>query len=228
MSPGPNRETSLSARRVPAALLALTLTVLPVASTPRAPANQPADQVPALLADDTADLRDLALLARADRNRRNAVTRLAQKPSPVVAPKVVAAKAPARVAPRPAPPQPRRTEGYPGPKAAGNLAVVISYALAQVGKPYRYGAAGPAAFDCSGLIQSAFARIGVRLPHSAAGIGRLGTYVPRSAWTPGTVLAYGGHVGLYLGNGRMVHASRAGQPVKVANVYGNPSGRRIG
>lgn len=121
-----------------------------------------------------------------------------------------------------------RTEAHPAPRPAGNLAAVVAYALAQQGRPYRWGAAGPSAFDCSGLIMAAFLRIGIRLPHQSGGIAARGTYLPRSAWTPGTVLIYPGHVALYLGNGRMVHASRPGRPVAVVNVYGNPSGRGIG
>ncbi len=224
MSPGPNPGAVLNARQIPAALLALTLAVLPLAASIPA-RSQPAPAEPAALyADDTADLRELADLARADRSHRTAVEQLATKPVVVVPLKVVKAVAKAPITQAP----PQRTEGYAGPKATGNLATAVSFALAQVGKPYRYGAAGPSTWDCSGLVQQAWKRIGITLPHSAAGIGTRGTYVPRAAWTPGTILAYGGPVAIYLGGGRMVHAANPRKGVVVSAVYGNPSGRRIG
>lgn len=146
---------------------------------------------------------------------------------PAVAPKAVAAPAPAKTARRQVAPQPKHAEGYAGPKATGNLAAVISFALAQAGKPYVYGAAGPSAYDCSGLIMAAYQRIGVRLPHQSEGIARRGRIVPRSQIHPGDVLHWPGHVALALGGNTMVHASRAGQPVKVATIYGSPQVIRI-
>ncbi len=116
------------------------------------------------------------------------------------------------------------------PVPSGSVGMVVAFARAQVGKPYRMGAAGPAAWDCSGLIMGAFARVGVRLPHSAAQIGRMGVAVPRAQLQPGDVLYWPigrGHVALYIGNGLVVHASRAGQPVKVAPLWGSPSARRL-
>jgi cell wall-associated NlpC family hydrolase len=129
---------------------------------------------------------------------------------------------------KPAPAKPAPRTAAPAPVAAGNLAAVINFALSQVGKPYVYGAAGPYAYDCSGLVMAAFARIGIFLPHQSEQIAGRGTYVPQSQWQPGTVLHWPGHVAIYLGGGRMVHASRPGVPVAVAAVYGSPSGYRIG
>ena len=121
----------------------------------------------------------------------------------------------------------RRTESAPV-AASGNLSVVINFALSQVGKPYGYGKSGPDAYDCSGLVKASFARIGIQLPHGSGAIRGRGTYVPRSLWQPGTVLYWPGHVAIYLGGGRMVHAPHAGASVTTANVYGSPSGYRIG
>ncbi len=214
-----------------------------------APAQQPAQQ-PTIAApwygdDDPAELgRVLYTRARADRaaaRRATAVTAsaVAETARPVQA--ATRTSRPPAVRKRPVatrPTTPRRganTTRRPAttrttaalPAASGSAAVVVAYALAQRGKPYVFGASGPNSFDCSGLILAAFAQVGVRLPHNADAIGRMGTPVPRSQWQPGTVLHWNGHVGLYIGNGLVVHASRAGQPVKIAPVWGSPTGRRI-
>jgi cell wall-associated NlpC family hydrolase len=105
----------------------------------------------------------------------------------------------------------------PTPKAQA----AVNAALAQVGKPYAWGAAGPSSFDCSGLTQYAYAAAGVSLPHSSGMQSRTG--VPVGLWDmrPGDLLFFYspvGHVGLYLGNGMMVHASTYGQPVSVVKA----------
>ena len=110
----------------------------------------------------------------------------------------------------------------------------VRTALAQVGKPYVYGAAGPNAFDCSGLTQYAYAAAGVALPHSSSGQSRLGAPVAKNALQPGDLVFFYSpvsHVGMYIGNGQMVHASTAGEPVKVVDldsVPGYNSARRVG
>ena len=108
----------------------------------------------------------------------------------------------------------------PAPVAAasGSAQVAVNTALAQVGKPYVYGGAGPNSFDCSGLTQYAWAAAGVSLPHSAAMQANMGTPVSMSALQPGDLVFYYspiGHVAMYIGNGNIVHASTEGQPVKV-------------
>jgi cell wall-associated NlpC family hydrolase len=105
--------------------------------------------------------------------------------------------------------------------------VAIAYALAQVGRPYVYGAAGPGGFDCSGLLMAAYGHAGVRLPHQSGGIAARGVAVPRGQWRAGDVLVWPGHVALYLGDGRMVHAPHTGTVVKVAPVFGTPIARRL-
>ncbi len=116
---------------------------------------------------------------------------------------------------------------YTQKNTGSRIDTVIRFALAQRGKPYRWGASGPGAYDCSGLIMRSFAQIGVRLPHQSEQMVRDKTRIARANWTPGTVLKYPGHVALYLGSGKMIHASRAGKPVAVVNVYGSPTGYRI-
>ena len=117
--------------------------------------------------------------------------------------------------------------------ASGAAQKAVDTALAQVGDPYVWGASGPDAFDCSGLTQYAYSAAGVSLPHSSSSQSRMGTPVSRSELRPGDLVFFYSpvsHVGMYIGNGKMVHASTSGQPVKVASVdsMGNyNSARRI-
>jgi cell wall-associated NlpC family hydrolase len=112
------------------------------------------------------------------------------------------------------------------------VATAIRAALAQVGKPYVYGAAGPNGFDCSGLTMYAYAAAGVSLPHSSAAQSRLGTAVARSDLQPGDLVYFYSpvsHVGLYIGGGKMVHARTFGSPVAVTSVdmNGYAGARRV-
>ena len=114
------------------------------------------------------------------------------------------------------------------PAAAPSQAaqVAVDTALAQLGDPYVWAAAGPDAFDCSGLIQYAYAAAGVSLPHSSNMQSQLGTPVSRGELQPGDLLFFYSpvsHVGMYIGNGQMVHASTSGTPVLVASVDSFPS-----
>jgi cell wall-associated NlpC family hydrolase len=101
---------------------------------------------------------------------------------------------------------------------AGAASQAVRFALAQVGKPYVYGAAGPGSWDCSGLTMAAWASAGVSLPHSAAGQYNYGTHVAFAQLQPGDLLFYYqpiGHVTIYVGDGMMVSAPQSGENVKV-------------
>jgi peptidoglycan DL-endopeptidase CwlO len=119
-------------------------------------------------------------------------------------------------------------------KAPGQAAqVAVDTAMAQIGDPYVWAAAGPDAFDCSGLTQYAYAAAGVSLPHSSSMQSQMGTPVSRSELQPGDLLFFYSpvsHVGMYIGNGQMVHASTSGQPVQVASLdsMGSYTGARRG
>lgn len=116
--------------------------------------------------------------------------------------------------------------GYRAPdassiSASGRAAIAIRYALAQVGDSYVYGAAGPNAFDCSGLTMMAWGQAGVSLPHSSRAQMSSGTRVSRNQLQPGDLVFYYSpvsHVGIYLGNGMIVHAANPGAGVKVSSV----------
>jgi cell wall-associated NlpC family hydrolase len=104
------------------------------------------------------------------------------------------------------------------PGAAGKA---IATALAQVGDPYQSAAAGPDAFDCSGLTMFAYAAAGIVLPHSSRSQSTMGTQVTRAELQPGDLVFFYtpiSHVGLYIGDGMMVHARTFGSPVAVTSV----------
>ena len=97
----------------------------------------------------------------------------------------------------------------------------VKFALAQVGKPYVFGASGPGAFDCSGLTMAAWHKAGVNLPHSAAHQYSYGHHVNRNQLQPGDLIFFYqpiGHVTIYIGDGLMVSAPTEGEPVQVVPV----------
>ena len=97
---------------------------------------------------------------------------------------------------------------------------VVALALAQVGVPYRWGGADPRGFDCSGLVMYVYGRAGVSLPHGAVKQYRLGTPVPRKDLAPGDIVFFDrlNHSGIYIGDGRFVHATKTGDNVKVSRL----------
>ena len=108
----------------------------------------------------------------------------------------------------------------------------MNFALSQVGKSYVRGATGPNSYDCSGLTSTAFATVGVGLPRTSQGQYGVGTPVSLSNLAPGDlVFYYSGisHVGIYIGNGMIVHAANPRTGVNVASVTSMPfmGGRRV-
>ncbi|MDQ6934213.1 MAG: NlpC/P60 family protein [Actinomycetota bacterium] len=108
---------------------------------------------------------------------------------------------------------------------SGRAAAAVSFAMAQVGKAYVYGAAGPSAYDCSGLTMAAWGQAGVGLPHSAAAQMGMGAPVSESQLQPGDLVFYYSpvsHVGMYIGNGMIVSAENPSTGVKVAGLHTMP------
>lgn len=101
---------------------------------------------------------------------------------------------------------------------------VVSIALSLLGRPYRWGASGPYAFDCSGLTMYVYAQIGISLPHSSSAQYGCGDRVSYDELQPGDLVFFarsGGrisHVGIYIGNGMFVHAPQTGDVVKVSSL----------
>ena len=125
-----------------------------------------------------------------------------------------------------------RPRSQPKPKAPkptlGDRAARI--ALKAVGVPYRWGGSSlQSGFDCSGLVYWTYRRLGVELPHSSYALYGLGRRVPRARMKPGDLLFfYGlGHVGLYVGRGRMVHAPESGRRVEVVELRRSNYGRSL-
>jgi cell wall-associated NlpC family hydrolase len=100
-------------------------------------------------------------------------------------------------------------------------AQALRAALTRRGDPYVWGAAGPGAFDCSGLVLWAYAQVGISLPHFTGDQWTMGIHVARSQLQPGDLVFFYpdiGHVGLYIGNGLMVDAPDFGEVVQVQPV----------
>ncbi|KHL09027.1 UNVERIFIED_CONTAM: hypothetical protein LK11_54495 [Mumia flava] len=117
--------------------------------------------------------------------------------------------------------------------ASGRAKAAIDFALAQLGEPYSYGAAGPSSWDCSGLTMAAYGAAGVSLPHSSSAQAGMGTSVSTSSMSPGDLVFYYSpvsHVGIYIGDGQIVHAPRPGRSVEIVSVNTMPltGVRRVG
>ncbi|ELP62321.1 NlpC/P60 family protein [Streptomyces turgidiscabies] len=117
--------------------------------------------------------------------------------------------------------------GTPGAAGASGVAeapnsraaAAVAYAYQKLGSPYVWGATGPDAFDCSGLIQAAYRSAGISLPRTTYAQINAGQRVSPSELLPGDlVFFYSGisHVGIYVGNGQMIHAPNPSAPVRVA------------
>jgi cell wall-associated NlpC family hydrolase len=119
----------------------------------------------------------------------------------------------------------RAAPRVPDVEASGNAAAAVNYAMAQVGDAYVYGAAGPDAFDCSGLTMMAWAQAGVSLPHSSSAQYSSGPHIAASDLQPGDLVFYYqpiSHVGMYIGNGMIVHAANPSTGVTTAGLYSMP------
>lgn len=103
-----------------------------------------------------------------------------------------------------------------------DLNTIVSIAYQYLGSPYRFAGADPSGFDCSGFTQFVYAHVGVGLPHSSAAQGSM-TAIDPAAALPGdiVVLDGGGHVGIYIGGGQMIHAPYEGTVVRVQAMWGS-------
>lgn len=113
----------------------------------------------------------------------------------------------------------------PGPAAQ----IAVNAALGKRGSPYVWGATGPNQFDCSGLTQWAYAQAGISIPRTSGAQSTFGTPVRRDQLQPGDLVFFYSpvsHVGIYVGNGMMVHAPTSGDVVKVSPLQAQYSGAR--
>ncbi|GAB4056554.1 C40 family peptidase [Catellatospora paridis] len=110
---------------------------------------------------------------------------------------------------------------YPG----GSAGKAVQFACRQIGKMYGWGDAGPSTFDCSGLTKAAWAQAGVSLPHNARSQRANVKSVSRADLKPGDLVFYYSdlhHVGMYAGNGWIVHASQTGKPIAMRRMDAAP------
>jgi peptidoglycan DL-endopeptidase CwlO len=109
----------------------------------------------------------------------------------------------------------------PTPDGASNA--ILAFALAQVGKPYCWGGEGPRCFDCSGLARAAWSQAGVAIPRTSSAQARSLPEVALGDVRPGDILWWPGHVGIYIGGGRMVDAVNERTGIAAHPVIATPA-----
>ncbi|WP_026874393.1 NlpC/P60 family protein [Jiangella gansuensis] len=148
------------------------------------------------------------------------------RPEPTIEPTAEPTSEPT-VEPTPEPTETQPPDEPEEPEQPAGAQAAIDFALAQVGKPYEWGADGPNSFDCSGLTMRAWQAGGVNLPHWSVAQAQRVDRVSYSDLRPGDLIFWSDngqasgvyHVGLYIGGGKMVHAPRPGKNVEVQNVF---------
>jgi cell wall-associated NlpC family hydrolase len=111
--------------------------------------------------------------------------------------------------------------------ATGAAQTAVNAALSKLGSAYVWGATGPGTFDCSGLMQWAYKQAGISLPRNSAAQAGFGTPVSRDQLQPGDLVAYYSpvsHIGMYIGDGKMVHAPTSGDVVKISPLMSEYAG----
>ena len=122
-----------------------------------------------------------------------------------------------------------RTRSSVAVPSGGNAQAILNKAYAQLGKPYVYGATGSANFDCSGFTQYVYENAaGVDISRTTYSQVNEGQAISQDQLQPGDlVFTHAGHVGIYVGDGQMIHAPQTGDVVKVGPVYSFYAGRRV-
>lgn len=180
---------------------------------------------------------EAARLAEADRQAAAAAAEAARKaaeeaakkatstpsPTPTPKPSTTPTPTPTPTKSTTPPPTPPPATNVPAPKAG--VDAVIAFARAQLGEPYVWAAAGPNSWDCSGLTMVAWAQAGVRLTHYTGSQYKQTARVPVDQLKPGDLVFFGPsvagihHVGLFIGNGQMIHAPYTGTVVKISTIW---------
>lgn len=110
-------------------------------------------------------------------------------------------------------------------EASGNRAAAVAFARAQLGKPYAYGGTGPGSYDCSGLTQAALKAAGKDIPRTSQAQLAAGKRISLDEAQPGDLVIYysgASHVGIYIGDGQIIHSSRPGKPISTDPVGSMP------
>ncbi|MFI6939344.1 NlpC/P60 family protein [Streptomyces sp. NPDC050418] len=180
-----------------------------------------------LTAEEKARLAELERKREAEAKRKaeelaakQAAEAEAKRKAAEEAAKEEAAKEEEEAAEKPADPPASEDDSY-----AAKAEKVISFARSQIGKPYVWGAAGPDSYDCSGLTQKAWAAAGIELPRTTWDQVKVGTTVSVDNAKPGDLVFFYddiSHVGIYIGNGEMIHAPKPGANVRTESIYYMP------
>ena len=114
-------------------------------------------------------------------------------------------------------------EASSAPAASSKGQAIVNTAMKYLGVPYVWGGTSPSGFDCSGLVQYACSKNGISVARVAADQRNCGTYVSRNNLQPGDLVFFGKggnihHVGIYVGNGNMIHAPQTGDVVKISSI----------
>ncbi|MBQ0828610.1 C40 family peptidase [Streptomyces tagetis] len=176
----------------------------------------------------TLTAEEKARLAEIERRKQEEAAReaaeLARRQAAEPAPTPTPAPAPTASPTAPPAPDTGSTGQTPAPDSSydAKAAKALAFARTQIGKPYVWGATGPGSYDCSGLTQAAWRAAGVSLPRTTYDQVGAGTTVPLSQARPGDLVFFYddlGHVGLYIGNGMMIHAPKPGTYVREESVF---------
>ena len=101
-----------------------------------------------------------------------------------------------------------------------NGQAVVDYAVQFVGNPYKWGGTSlTKGADCSGFVMKVYEAFGIKLPHSSYDLRKVGKKVKASEMLPGDIICYSGHVAIYMGNGKIVHASNKKDGIKISSNY---------
>lgn len=114
-------------------------------------------------------------------------------------------------------PVPEKTDKKGAP--VSRIKTVLAVARSLIGTPYRYGAVGPSSFDCSGFTAYVWKKAGVHLPHNSSAQHSVTRTVAVSDAQPGDLVFSPGHVGLYIGDGKMIHSPQSGDHVRIAPIH---------
>lgn len=146
----------------------------------------------------------------AKKNSSTSTSNTNGKPQPAAKPK------------KPNPPKPSVSNGN------GSLRnQIVAYANTFIGVPYVWGGTTPRGFDCSGLMLYVYRHFGIKLPRLSQQQRYAGKVISKSEAQPGDMVNWYTHVGLYIGNGYMIHAPRPGRHVEISRVWGNPTYVRV-
>ncbi|MGW4163950.1 NlpC/P60 family protein [Streptomyces sp. NPDC004788] len=176
----------------------------------------------ALLAKLTAE--EKARLAELEREREAEARRKAEEQAKAEAARKRAEQN-ATPTPTPTPTTSPTTPPPSGSSYATKAAEALAFARAQIGKPYVWGATGPSSYDCSGLTQASWRAAGVDLPRTTWDQVKVGTRVATADLLPGDLVFFYddiSHVGIYIGDGKMIHAPKPGAYVREESIYYMP------